>query len=275
MYQDIADLDAFYRSRLGQVARRLILARIRALWPDVTGQRLAGLGYAAPFLGVFRNEAERVLALAPGAQGAIRWPEEGAARVCLADEFALPLPDESIDRILMIHAIEHSEGQAATMREVWRVLSSGGRLLVAAANRRGLWSKADHTPFGHGSPFSERQIDHLLRSCMFMPASTAFALHVPPTQRGLSLWSAPAWERIGRRWGLPWPGVLLVEASKQVHGAIPVAGRRGLRARILVPDRTAPARVIADGVSTSVPEDAAPRTRPVRRTGWPGLRNPS
>ena len=115
MYQDVADLNAFYHSRLGQITRRLMLARIRARWPDVTGMRVMGLGYASPFLSVFHNEAERVLAFAPAMQGVIRWPGEGRSRICLTDEDALPLPDQSVDRILLIHALEHSEARTATM----------------------------------------------------------------------------------------------------------------------------------------------------------------
>lgn len=224
MYWDVADLNRFYRSRLGQVARRLMLARIRALWPDVAGLRLAGLGYATPYLRVFQGEAERVLAFAPAAQGAIRRFEDGTA--CLVDELALPLADGVIDRLLMVHALEHSEARATAMREAWRVLAGGGRLLVAVANRRGLWARADHTPFGHGYPFSEGQIDRALRESLFTPLARDYALYVPPSQRGLSLWSAPAWERIGHRWGLPPPGVVLVEAAKRLHGAIPATAHR-------------------------------------------------
>ena len=198
MYQDVADLNAFYRAPLGQVSRRLILARMRALWPDLNGMRLMGLGYATPYMRLFQEEAERVASFAPAPQGVIRWPLSGQAQVCLTDDFALPLPDDSFDRVLMIHALEHSEARTAMMREIWRVLTPGGRLLVVVGNRRGLWSRADHTPFGHGYPFNESQIDQLLRSSMFTPMTTEFALYVPPSQRGLSVWSAPAWERICR-----------------------------------------------------------------------------
>jgi SAM-dependent methyltransferase len=265
MYQDVADLNAFYRAPLGQVARRLILARFRALWPDVTGARLMGLGYTTPYLRVFQEEAERVTAFAPAAQGVIRWPQEGPAQVCLTDEDVLPLADESMDRILMVHVLEHTEARSAMMREVWRVLAPGGRLLVAVANRRGIWSRADHTPFGHGSPFNEKQIDQLLRACMFTPLASEFALYVPPSQRGLSLWSAPAWERLGREWGLPLPGVVLVEATKQMYGAVPAARRRSLRQRILIP---AP----SPAASSEPPAETA-QTQPVRRTCSPGPRS--
>ena len=233
MYQDVADLNAFYRGRLGQVARRVLLARIRALWPDVAGARVMGLGYATPYLRVFQDEAERVISVSPAAQGVIRWPHEGPSQVCLADEDAIPLPDESVDRVLLIHALEHSQSLAAMMREVWRVTTAGGRIMVVVANRRGIWARADHTPFGFGHPFNERQIERLLRDSMFTPLATEFALYVPPSQLGLTLWAATAWERLGRRWGLPLPGVVMVEATKQMYGIMPVAARRRAR-RVLV-----------------------------------------
>ncbi len=242
MYQDASELDSFYSSRLGGITRRLVLARIRAFWPDVTGLRIAGLGYTSPFLAVFRNEAERVLALSPAMQGAIRWPAEGLSKTCLIAEDALPLPDQSVDRVLLVHALEHCEPRTAAMRELWRVLTPSGRLVVIVAYRGGIWARADHTPFGHGYPFTERQINRLLKESMFTPRAAERAIYVPPSHRGLSLWSAPAWERVGRKWGLPWPGVLLVEAIKEVHGAIPVARRFRLQRLVARPDRIQPAR---------------------------------
>ncbi|MBC6441246.1 MAG: methyltransferase domain-containing protein [Rhodospirillales bacterium] len=277
MYQDVADLNAFYRTRLGQVARRVMLARVRSMWPDVKGQRIMGLGYATPYLRVFQDEADRVMSFAPAPQGVIRWPDDEPAQVCLTDDFALPLPDESVERILMVHALEHSETRSALLREAWRVLAARGRLLVAVGNRRGLWARADHTPFGHGYPFNEGQIDKLLRDSMFTPLATEFTLYVPPTQRGLSLWSAPAWERIGRRWGLPLPGVVLVEASKQMYGALPTAGRRSLRQRIFVPGHPSAVESFRNDDDDAISDrrDGRARTPPARRTGSPGPRTPT
>ncbi len=59
MWQDVADLRQFYASPLGQVARRLIRRRLRALWPDLAGKRLLALGYGTPYLSPFHGEAER------------------------------------------------------------------------------------------------------------------------------------------------------------------------------------------------------------------------
>ena len=52
---DVIDLRNFYSQRLGIVARRLINRGIHARWPDAQGQRVLGLGYPTPYLGLFRE----------------------------------------------------------------------------------------------------------------------------------------------------------------------------------------------------------------------------
>ena len=127
MRPEVDELVAFYQGREGQLARRLVAARLRALWPDVAGQRLVGLGYAAPYLPLF-GEALRCVALMPAAQGARAWPAVGASRTALVREDELPLADGSVDRVLLVHALELSERVDRVLREVWRVLADGGRL---------------------------------------------------------------------------------------------------------------------------------------------------
>lgn len=225
MYQDVVDLNVFYNSFLGQVARRQVRARIREHWPTAAGLGVLGLGFATPYLRVFRDEAQRVVAAMPASQGISPWPGDGPSLVCLADETELPFPDESFDRILLVHAVESTESLRAMLREVWRVLGGGGRLLVVAPNRRGLWARIENNPFAHGHPFSESQLTRLLRDCLFSPESTSAALYVPPSRLRLALRAAGAWEKIGHRWGLPFAGVILVEATKQIYAASPARVR--------------------------------------------------
>ncbi|MGH6719995.1 MAG: class I SAM-dependent methyltransferase [Alphaproteobacteria bacterium] len=225
MYQDVVDLNVFYNSFRGQVARRQVRARIRGHWPSVAGLGVLGLGFATPYLRLFRDEARRTVAVMPASQGISPWPGDGPSLVCLADETELPFPDESFDRILMVHAIESSESVRAMLREVWRVLAGSGRLLVVAPNRRGLWARIENNPFAHGHPFSEVQLTRLLREGLFSPESTSTALYVPPSNLRLALRAAGAWENIGHRWGLPFAGVILVEATKLIYAATPERGR--------------------------------------------------
>jgi SAM-dependent methyltransferase len=212
------------------VARHFIGRGIRRRWTDTAGLRLLGVGYATPYLGLFREEAERCLAFMPAAQGVVKWPTLRPALSALVEEFELPLPDAAVDRVLLVHALEMSRDATALLREVWRVLAAGGQLLAVVPNRRGVWARMDTTPFGHGRPYSRSQITQLMREAWFTPVAWDEALYVPPIERGWFLRSALAWERVGAiLWG-PFAGVHLVGATKQVYRAVPA--RREKRALV-------------------------------------------
>ncbi len=228
---DVVDLRNFYSQQLGIVARRFVSRGIRARWSDTRALRVLGVGYATPYLGLFREEAERCLALMPAAQGVVRWPSTRPALAALVEEDELPLTDSAVDRVLLVHALEMSSDPAELLREAWRVLAAGGRLLAVVPNRRGLWARMDTTPFGQGRPYSRTQITQLLRDTWFTPTGWGDALYVPPIPRGWFLRSAVAWERTGATLSAPFAGVHIVEATKQVYRAIPARRER----RRLVP----------------------------------------
>jgi SAM-dependent methyltransferase len=223
---DVVDLRNFYAQRLGTVARRFVSRGIRARWTDTSALRVLGIGYATPYLGLFREEAERCLAMMPAPQGVVRWPSSRPALAALVEEDDLPLTDSAVDRVLLVHALEASSDPVGLLREVWRVLSGGGRLLAVVPNRRGLWARMYTTPFGYGRPYSRSQITHLLRETWFTPTGWGEALYVPPIARGWFLRSAVAWERTGATLSAPFAGVHIVEATKQVYRAIPARRER-------------------------------------------------
>ncbi len=69
----------------------------------------------------------------PAAQGVVKWPTARPTLSALVDELEMPLPDAAVDRVLLVHALEMSQNATALLREVWRVLASGGQLLVRGA----------------------------------------------------------------------------------------------------------------------------------------------
>lgn len=226
MSLDVIDLRNFYAHPLGTVARRFIGRGIRRLWPGGTGQRVLGIGYPTPYLGLFREDAERCLAFMSSAQGVVKWPSARPTLAALVEECELPLTDAAVDRILLVHALEMAHDAPALLREVWRVLAPGGRLLAVVPNRRGLWARMDTTPFGHGRPYSRSQIMQLMRETWFTPVAWGEALYVPPIERRWFLRSAVAWERTGATMSAPFAGVHLVEATKQVYRAIPARKKK-------------------------------------------------
>lgn len=230
MSYDVIDLRHFYAQPLGVVARRFISRGVRARWPDVHGQSVLGLGYAPPYLGLFREEAERCIAFMPAAQGVVRWPSARPSLAALIDDGELPLPDGAVDRVLLVHGLEMSNDGTALLREAWRVMAFGGRLLAVVPNRRGLWARMDTTPFGHGRPYSRSQITQLLREAWFTPTGWGQALYVPPIPRTWFLRSAGAWEGAAAILPAAFAGVYIVEAMKQVRRPIPA---RRVRRRLM------------------------------------------
>lgn len=223
---DVIDLRDFYSRRLGIVARRLINRGIKAHWPDAEGQRVLGIGYPTPYLGLFRENAERCIAFMPAAQGVLKWPTAKPALATLVDEMSLPLPDAAVDRIILVHALEISDDPEGLLREVWRVLAPSGKMIAIIPNRRGVWTRSDSTPFGHGRPYSRSQITQLLRQTWFTPTAWSEALFMPPVGMGWFLRSALVWERVGAALSMPFAGLHIVEASKQVYRALPAKRER-------------------------------------------------
>jgi hypothetical protein len=217
---DVVDLRNFYGQRLGVVARRFIGRGIRSLWGNTASQRVLGIGYATPYLGLFREEAERCLALMPAGQGVVKWPTSRPALSALVDENGAARRS-AMDACDARARAEMTTAGRAAARGVAGA-PSGGRLLAVVPNRRGLWARMDTTPFGHGRPYSRSQINQLLRETWFTPTGWSEALYVPPVERGWFLRSAVAWERTGATLSAPFAGVHLVEGTKQVvYRAIP------------------------------------------------------
>jgi SAM-dependent methyltransferase len=235
MHPDVLELRAFYASALGSVVRRMLAGRIRARWRSVNGAQLMGLGFAVPYLGAFRGEAARLGALMPASQGAVAWPSSGNGHAVMVEEAMLPLPDASIDRLLVVHCLEASERTGALLREIWRVLTPEGRLLLIVPNRRGVWARMDSTPFGHGRPYSRGQLERLLMDSLFTPIEWTNALYMPPIDRNWLVRWATAFERMGPRLWPAFAGIIMVEARKELMGALP-ANAKARRATQLAPE---------------------------------------
>lgn len=246
MNLDIVVLRSFYATLLGRLAEHAITMSLASVWANLPNERLVGLGYALPWLERFGRDAERVLAFMPATQGAVRWPTEGPSRTALVFDEDLPLVDSSVDRMLLVHALEHAENPRETLNEIWRVLSPAGYVVIAVPNRRGFWARFEHTPFGTGRPFSRGQLDALLREANFTPARWADGLHFPPSKRRWLLKFHNLFERTGRRFWPIFSGVIIVEAQKRLYQAAPAAQRASRRVFVPVLSPQGAARLRRD-----------------------------
>ncbi len=230
MNYNIADIRRFYQSRLGRVAARFVNKKIQKLWPDIhDNQVVVGFGYATPYLSINQPNRANYIAAMPMSQGVIRWPWRGPNQTIMCEDYALPFDDQSIDYIILSHIVEHNDDIHALLKEVWRVLKGSGRLLVLVPNRTGLWSRADNTPFGHGQPYSNRQIYQVLKEQQFIPRITKYSLFFPPLDQRFTLSMARIFEWMGPKFFPQLGGIALIEASKQLYCMTPHAKKSARR----------------------------------------------
>lgn len=221
MRRSIDELRIFYGEPAGALARRLLARRLEDAWGEATNADVLGLGYATPWLDAFVG-ARRVVAAMPGGQGVELWPTVGRNRTTLVEDRRLPFAAGSFDRILMVHALEEADDARALMMEAVRALAPVGRVILIAAARGGLWSRAENTPFGHGRPFTRRQLELLVREAGLEPTAWSQTLYVPPWGPLLPL--ADGFEQVGRRIMPGAAGVILLEATRQAYARIQPGG---------------------------------------------------
>lgn len=226
MFTDIIELREFYKSPRGQTAANAVGQLLRAYMPAGESQT-AIYGYAPA--SAVPNPA-KTIALMPAPQGVAIWPDDGSAnRAALVEDGALPLPDQSLDNLVLMHALESSGNTAALLRECWRVLKGSGRLLIVVPNRRGLWARAEATPFGRGSPYSATQLRMQLRQAQFVAEQWQRTLFVPPFKSRTLLATAPVWEQLGTRLAPTFGGIIVLAASKQLYAPTGRVQQTGLR----------------------------------------------
>lgn len=239
MVTSVYDLRSFYECKRGRIIQPLIQQKILSMWPEteVAGQRLMGCGYAVPYMEPYLDYAERSFAVMPSRFGVHAWAPKTRNLACICDEIELPVETESVDRILMIHGLEHMDYTKPALEELWRTLKSTGRILIAVPNRLGFWSRAEWSPFGHGTPFSASQMIGALRDNLFVIEKVERALYLPAVRSSVLLRASMPMEKYGRYMMGGMAGLLLIEASKQLYVGLPTpATAKAARGRrVLVP----------------------------------------
>ena len=150
MTPDVLSLYKFYKTPLGVAVADALAKHITELWPD-GGRVFLGVGYVPPVFERLTIKTDRDLALMPARQGVMHWPKGRQSQALLIENEILPFADNSADRVILMHALEHSREPERLLREIWRVLQPEGRLVVIVPNRRRIWASLETTPFGHGN----------------------------------------------------------------------------------------------------------------------------
>ncbi|MCZ2327882.1 class I SAM-dependent methyltransferase [Bartonella sp. F02] len=230
---DVVTLRDFYTSTLGIRVQTTLCDQLNLYWPDLTDKKVIGLGYALPYLSALRERAQQCFAFMLARQGSLPWPCSDKVATALVFEEDLPLPDASVDCILLVHALEYTENSHETLKEIWRVLAPNGRLIVVVPNRSGFWARNDHTPFGYGEPYSRQQVIRLFEKTNFIAGPIQEIVHYIPSSRYGAPFFSLFYEPLARHLFPYFGGLLMCQAQKRIYQGLFVQPR--LSRRIFIP----------------------------------------
>ena len=158
----------------------------------------------------------------------------------VASAEALPLVSDSVDAVLLHHALDFTPDSHRLLREAARVIMPGGRLLIIGFNPISPWGLRKLVRWKSNTPWSARFISSLrvtdwLKLLEFHVEKVTHGAYLPPINNASLVQHADAFERFGSRFLNPLGAFYLIVASKQVIPVTPVVRRwPRLRAPVIV-----------------------------------------
>lgn len=248
-----ASLQQWFGSSLGKAMLERELPLIQAMRAEHASQAQVSLIASAtggPF-GSQKNASQLEVRVVPGMQALkLECDNTESQLVCQLDE--IPLPDNSVDYILLHHVLEFSKNPHSVLRETVRVLAPRGQLLIVAFNPwsafglRGLVERIFRlsVPWAQHRLSKGRLTDWLyLMSCE--PAGYARGFYTLPVQSSRVRKLFGFLEPLAVRLGLPGSGFVMIHATKNVFGRTMRRASREVRPQLVpFPVATPAARVI-------------------------------
>lgn len=189
MIYNVHNFVDFYKTELGQLVYQDLSALITPFFLNCKDQTILGIGFSHLYLQHINSESNSIISFMPERIGGYAWPTDHT-QTALVHDWLFPLPNQSVDQILLVHCLEFLSNPTAFFDEIWRVLKKDGKLLMIFPNRRGLWARSDHTPFGYGQPYTMTQAVNLISNYGFVTTQKLRALHFAPTSSSLIYYSS-------------------------------------------------------------------------------------
>lgn len=163
----------------------------------------------------------------------------GSSRAVASNE-ELPLSSDSVDVVVLHHALDFAENSHRVLREAARVLRPGGHMLIVGFNpysHWGLWKlfkRKKNMPW-RGRFISKGRVSDWLTLLDLHIDSVSYGLHFMPLKMSKLLRRAESLERIGKKLRSPLGGAYYIHCINQAAPLTPIVPRwRPLRPRASV-----------------------------------------
>lgn len=140
---------------------------------------------------------------------------------------AIPLISESVDLVLLHHALDYSAQQHQLLREVSRVLIAGGHIVIIGFNPISSWGIRTRFPGNKKAPWQGRLLSTLrltdwLKLLDFQVEQVRFgAYSLPINSPGVIKYSGML-DKLATKLNWPTGGVYMISARKQVLPLTPI-----------------------------------------------------
>lgn len=153
-----------------------------------------------------------------------RWTlDYGQPATLIGDPHSLPFPENSLDLIVMPHALEFTDNPHSMLREAYRVIRPEGQIVIAGFNPFSLFGAKRYFGRAQSSPWDGNfialyRLKDWLALLGFDVVGGRLDAYVPPFSTNKWLHRFAFFEKAGDRW---WPiagGVYFLRAMKRVAG---------------------------------------------------------
>ncbi len=185
-------------------------------------------GYHVLQLGVSEHS---MLEASPIGHKLLFLPQHDATRPHpVADNEALPLQSESVDAVLIHHALDYSPDNHRLLRESARVLMPGGKLLIVGFNPLSAWGVRKFCRWRNTRPWDARyvassRVQDWLKLLDFKVDKVEHCAYLLPFKHSRLVNAASRFESFGQKLNAPLGAVYVIVACKQVMPVTPILPR--------------------------------------------------
>ena len=231
----------WFQTPLGEQVLAAEKAIVEPLIDRLFGYHILQIGCNEEYSLIDNSPVGNKILFAPSWRPGSRYP--------VADNEELPLATDSIDVVVIHHALDFTEDSHRLLREATRVLRPGGQMLIVGFNpvsHWGLWKlfkRRTRIPW-RGRFIAKRRLSDWLMLLSLHIEQVQHGLHFLPLSFASLLRQAGRMERLGNKMGMPFGGAYIYLCVKQVVPITPIMPRwRPLRSRPAVIPAAENARV--------------------------------